>query len=96
MAAKSRIMICSEYLMINWEKSRLSPARRFEWFGIRWNTKDQVFGMPIEKVKSLRKDLKSFLKRTTICRRDLEKLMGRLQFASLADPICRALLESLY
>ena len=80
--------------ILNFKKSRLEPSQCFDWLGIRWNTETCRFSIPRDKVKALRKDLKGFIKAKSLTRRQLERVMGRLQFASLVDPLGKALLKS--
>ena len=80
--------------IVNLEKSRLLPSKNFEWLGIHWDTRKAVLSMPKDKVLSLGRDLLSFTKRASTSRRDLERMLGRLQFAAIVDPIGKALLKS--
>ena len=78
---------------VNVRKSRLVPAQSFQWLGVHWDTRAATVSLPREKVPSLSRDLLRFLARTSISRRDLERVLGKLQFASLIDPIGKALLK---
>ena len=49
---------------VNWGKSRLIPSRTFPWLGIQWNTQEGQLSMPQEKVKSLRKDIVKFVRKS--------------------------------
>ena len=80
---------------VNQAKSRLNPAQVFEWLGVRWDTRSARIDLPEEKVISLSQDLLSFTNRDLISRREIERTLGRLQFASLVDPIGKALLKNL-
>ena len=81
--------------LINWGKSRLVPSRQFQWLGVFWNTASATLSLPLDKVTSLTRDLLGFLSRTFITRRQLEQILGKLQFASLVDPVGKALLKGL-
>ena len=80
---------------VNLQKSRLTPQRRFEWLGVLWDTSTQLVSLPEDKVLSMTQDLLSFLNKTWVTRREVERVLGKLQFASLVDPIGKNLLKNL-
>ena len=79
---------------VNHSKSRLVPSQSFKWLGVHWDTRSSRVSLPEEKVISLSRDLSRFFNRISISRRDLERVLGKLQFAALVDPIGKALLKS--
>ena len=81
--------------MINFTKSHLTPCQSLEWLGVTWNMKSGLLSLPLDKVSSLTRDLSSFLRSSTTTRRQIERFLGRLQFAALVDPVGKALLKSL-
>ena len=80
--------------LVNMEKSRLEPAQKFQWLGILWDTVKTTLSLPKDKVESLFRDLSAFLKRRTLTRRQLESMLGKLQFAAIVDPVGKALLKA--
>ena len=81
--------------VVNFDKSHLVPSDSLEWLGIQWDARTGHMSLPGDKVVSLRQDLRKLLRRRFISRRDLERMYGKLQFASLVDPVGKALLKSL-
>ena len=81
--------------LINYGKSRLSPAKVFEWLGIKWDTSEAMLSLPRDKITSLSRDLSAFTRKSLVSRRQVERILGKLQFASLVDPIGKALLKNL-
>ena len=45
--------------------------------------------LPLEKVQSISQDLKSFTMKPRVSRRMLERILGKLQFATIVDPVGR-------
>ena len=80
--------------IVNYRKSRLVPAQNFVWLGVNWDTLSGTLSMPESKVTSLTRDLSSFTRKPLISRRQLEQMLGRLQFAAVVDPVGKALLKN--
>ena len=62
--------------LVNWNKSRLTPKRQFQWLGIFWNTVSATLLLPEDKVESLHRDISCLLSKTCITRRQVEKCWG--------------------
>ena len=59
--------------VVNFRKSRLPPAKLFEWLGIHWNTSEALLSLPEDKISSLYRDLRNFTSKTLVSRRQIEK-----------------------
>ena len=81
--------------LINFQKSHLTPTQRIEWLGILWDLESGHLSLPQDKVDTLMKDIPKFLRKQSVSRREIEKMLGKLQFASLVDPVGRSILKSL-
>ena len=81
--------------IVNYGKSRLTPDQSFEWLGIQWNTSEAMLCLPKDKVTSLYRDLCAFSSKSLVSRRQIERILGKLQFAALVDPIGKAMLKAL-
>lgn len=79
--------------LINDEKSRLKPSRRFTWLGLRWTTKSSRLSLPPASRKEITRDIRLFVERPWSSRRKFERVLGKLQFASVIDPVCKTLLK---
>ena len=80
---------------INLLKSRLTPASKFEWIGLNWDLSSHTLSLPTEKRKQIAKSIRQFLKQPLASRRDLERILGSLQFASVVDPVLKAKLKDI-
>ena len=70
-------------LLINKEKSRLVPGQSFQWLGFMWDILSGMMSLPQGKVESFSKDLQSFLDEAFVLRRQMERVLGRLQLLPL-------------
>ncbi|MEL7079402.1 MAG: reverse transcriptase domain-containing protein [Cyanobacteria bacterium J06582_2] len=81
--------------IVNLEKSKLTPSQNFQWLGIQWNLKNATLSLPLEKQKGTSKTVRTFLGKKVVTRRDLEKLLGKLQFCAISDPWLKVTLKNL-
>ena len=81
--------------LVNLQKSRLTPKRRFQWLGILWDTNSFTLQIPADKRKSIKRAIRLFQSQTWVSRRQLERILGSLQFAAVVDPVGKAALKDL-
>jgi len=79
--------------LINDGKSRLMPAQKFTWLGLQWHTKSAQLDLPQKSRKDVLRHVRRFVERPVSSRRCLERVLGKLQFASVVDPVCKTLLK---
>ena len=79
--------------LVNFEKSRLTPASIFEWIGLHWNLTKHTLSLPKSKCKQVAKATRQFLSRPQSTRRAQERVLGSLQFASITDPMLKVRLK---
>ena len=60
---------------------------------IQWDTSAGTLSLPLQRQVSTQTTLRSFLGRPTVSRRDLEKVVGLLQFCSILDPLLKVALK---
>ena len=73
--------------IINIKKSHLIPTQSIEWLGHVWESVSGHLALtPAFGDKALRK-LEEFLKQRTVSKRELESVLGTLNFASAVDPV---------
>lgn len=71
---------------VNYEKSILTPTQDLEYLGIRWQTAKNLMSLPITRQEKLDKSISQVLQRSRICLRDLQCLLGQLNFANFVIP----------
>ena len=81
--------------LINWAKSCLVPSQRIEWLGIGWNTQTARLSMPVRKRREIRSSIKTFLSSGSMSRRSLERVLGKIQHATIIDPLGKTILKFL-
>ena len=67
---------------INWEKTSLEPLRVLDYLGVTLDLVNQTFSLPKEKVSRILAYCTMGRKAQFLTRRDLEKLVGYLNFAA--------------
>ena len=72
---------------INFRKLRLTPESKFEWLGLLWDLDSHTLSRSPQKSKIIATLTRSFLRRPTASRRDLERVLDSLQFASVTNPV---------
>ena len=76
-------------IQINWKKSSLIPRQRLEYLGVIFDFRKMTLSLPKDKVSNIIKEVNSTLAKTFCTRRDLESLLGLLNFAALYLPLGR-------
>ncbi|CAG9123908.1 unnamed protein product [Plutella xylostella] len=74
---------------VNLIKSNLSPQKEVQYLGILWNPSQNVKKLPIKKHLVLGETIKKILKRSFTNRKEIQSLIGMLNFASFAVPYGR-------
>ena len=74
---------------INMEKSDLAPRQVIEYLGVLFNLKDLSLSLPEDKVKRISSLCQSTVVRSSCSRRELEQLVGTLNFAAAYIPLGR-------
>ena len=67
---------------INWEKSNLVPSQNVEFLGVDWDLKDRTLSVPLEKRQEIVRRCTMALNRDCMTRREMECLVGKMNFAS--------------
>ena len=67
---------------INWEKSSLTPAQEVEFLGVLWDLKRGTLSVPQDKRDLIVARCTGFMTETVATRRQLEGLVGLLNFAA--------------
>ena len=69
-------------LSINMSKSDFTPKRSIEYLGVQFNLKPLSLSLPESKILSVQSESKSLMTRHACSRRDLESLIGLLNFVA--------------
>ena len=69
-------------LSINMLKSDFTPKRSIEYLGVQFNLKNLSLSLPESKILSVQSESKSLMTRHACSRRDLESLIGLLNFVA--------------
>ena len=96
-AATRRVVeVAQEFgFLINQKKSRFKPQETFNWLGLKWSLSKRSVSLTKDfRVKVVRA-VRSFRRSSTLTRRELERLLGLLLFASIVDPILKTRLKDL-
>jgi hypothetical protein len=72
-------------VIINWEKSCLTPSQQITYLGFEINSAEMTIKAPSNKIKNTKKELKKFLKADQISARETASILGKIN--SLADAI---------
>lgn len=75
--------------IVNWEKSMIIPERKIEYLGLVWDTKKDAISLPKKKIWSLEKDLCLITQTPSWNWTMAKRLLGKLNFTSLAIPLDR-------
>ena len=77
------ITLLQDYgFQINWKKTSLAPQTRLEYLGVILDLRNQTFSLPEDKVQKVLEFCKKGQRFSVLTRRDLEKLVGFLNFAA--------------
>ncbi|XP_047536575.1 uncharacterized protein LOC125070670 [Vanessa atalanta] len=71
---------------VNYSKSALTPVRSLDFLGINWDTEQNIMSLPIKKKMSISTALTSMLTKKTCNLRELQRLLGQLNFACFVIP----------
>ena len=74
---------------VNWRKSVLMPRQKLEYLGVTFNFANMTLSLPKEKISNILKEVHSTLQKVFCTRRELESLIGLLNFAALYLPLGR-------
>ena len=74
---------------INWGKSSVTPAQRVEFLGVVLDLQELTFSLPPDKVSKVLQWRKEVLQASTMSRRELEALVGFLNFVGSFIPLGR-------
>ena len=64
------------------QEKLIPPTTRLEFLGITFDSQSMSMHVPQEKVKEIKEELHRWLFKTKVTRKELESLVGKLQFAS--------------
>ncbi|XP_046976031.1 uncharacterized protein LOC124542139 [Vanessa cardui] len=71
---------------VNFQKSVLTPTQDLEYLGIRWLTDKNKMVLPNQKVSSINSALEHITKKQHMSLRQLQTILGQLNFASFVIP----------
>ena len=74
-------------LTVNVRKSRLTPSRSLVYLGVQFHLDSLTLALPVSKVLSIRRLCRRCLSLTFMSRRNLEHLVGTLNFAAQFLPL---------
>lgn len=75
--------------ILNLEKSDLTPAHRFTFLGLIWDTSLCTVALTEEKVAHLQSDARILLSKGRVTGHDLQRFLRRTNFAGVAVPRAR-------
>ena len=75
--------------IVNYQKSSLSPSRKFRFLGLDWDTKAGLIGIDEIKRLAIVTRASTILKNPQPRCRDLQRLLGHMTAANLAVPLLR-------
>ena len=98
--AKRGIRACLRELrgrgfLINWKKSSLLPSRKITYLGVEWDTNRSTIKIPQETQKRALNKLELMLSSDLVSCRQIESLVGLLNFIILVTPRMRPHLQRL-
>ncbi|KAI5647002.1 reverse transcriptase (RNA-dependent DNA polymerase) domain-containing protein [Phthorimaea operculella] len=71
---------------VNYQKSILEPSQEVEYLGLTWNTQDSTRSLPLKKVDKIKLLTTELLERKSCTLKELQRLLGMLNFATLTTP----------
>lgn len=74
---------------VNWEKSITTPQKCLTYLGIQWRTWDNLKSYPKEKIHTLVKKIQQTLNQSKVKLKEVQSLVGLLNFASFVVPLGR-------
>ena len=74
-------------ISVNFKKSNLNPSRVVEYLGVLFHLESGMLSLPTSKVTSIHKLCRAFMVKSRLSRRQLEHLVGTLNFASQFVPL---------
>ena len=78
--------------ILNWEKSRLTPAQKFEWLGVQFDLSSHTAITPLEKMQSLQTLLKEVVSENQTSLRQIMRLQGTANWVGQHDHLVRLIL----
>ena len=90
---KVRSVIQKYGFLVNEKKSMLTPSQRVKWLGLIWDTTDGTLGLPLDYQNKVKSAVKDFVAKKFVTRRQLERVVGLINFACSVDPIGRVCLK---
>ena len=71
----------------NEKKSMLTPSQRVKWLGLIWDTTDGTLGLPLGYQNKVKSAVKDFVAKKFVTRRQLERVVGLVNFACSVNPV---------
>ena len=72
---------------INFQKSHLSPSRTVEYLGVMFHLDVGILSLPLSKITAIHSLCRNLMVKSQLSRRQLERLVGTLNFASKFVPL---------
>ena len=79
--------------LLNLLKLRLTPLQEFQWLGLKWDTRKYTLSLAAACQFKTIASVTLFLRRSEVSRRDLERILGTLQFCSTVDSWLKVMLK---
>ena len=79
--------------LVNEKKSMLTPAQRVKWLGLIWDTNEGSLSLPQDYQAKVKAAVKDFVAKKFVTRRQLERVVGLINFACTVDPLGRVYLK---
>ena len=78
--------------ILNYKKSRTSPAQAFTWLGVFFDLRDHTASTPTDTMSSFQNQLSHLILAPYISVREIMRLQGLANWISLQDPIVKLIL----
>ena len=90
---KARRVIEKYRFIVNEKKSMLTPSQRVKWLGLIWDTTKGSLSLPQDYQCKVKSEVEAFVAKKFVTRRQLERVVGLINFACSVDPIGRVYLK---
>ena len=84
---KVRKVISKYGFLVNEKKSMLTPSLRVMWLCLIWDTNAGSLSLPQDYQNKVAVAVKDFVTKKFVTRRQLERIVGFINFACTVDPL---------
>ena len=68
--------------LVESKKKAMSPSKLMTYLGVQFDTEAMTMSVPADKLADMKEEIQRWVRKTTICKRDLQSLLGKMFWVS--------------